>query len=584
VASLIKALEWLKRKGIRLQTLKKYKLKTNFSDKLNLKTKLLIMMLLLVISTISTVGIFSYNKASETTKTIIENRLERETETTSDIAKNLKFSFIRDEEMFNKRMAESINTQFVGLQQDNMEASIFLLQDQTIKPYKMSGKEPIKFTSNDKKQLNALENGIMHLNVEEKAYTLAIKRIQELDSIYVIAVETESYMQPIYDLRNFMTAAVIVSIALTTIVIILLIKSITSPLTALSNVMKRVQKGDFQHQVHYRSRHIEIQKLIESFNQMMFFIRNVHFQIKQISDELASQSNKLVETYNEANQHNDHLVRVIENVKIGAKETAASSEQSVHLFSDMQEKLSELNHVVMKVMNEFDLMNKSAVSGQKKVSHLVDDIITNHNNFARLSQIIEQMSEYSNHSQNVISTIKDISEQTKLLALNARIEAARAGEAGRGFAVVADEVGKLADQSSQAAEDIILTVNHMNETAKQAINESRHLGENNQSHLEQVKETTGFIQFLMNAIVHNHDRVNEMKTALQELKGWMPTFETVAVQFSSISQETLASSEEMSQSSVKQNEKMKQAYQVSAALTRLSHKLNKERHFKGQNE
>jgi methyl-accepting chemotaxis protein len=582
VAALKKILEWLKRTGGKLKEFKKPELKHNFSVKLNLRTKLLAMMLLLVISTMSIVGVVSYNKASETTKTIIENRLERETETTSDIAKNLKFSFIRNEEMFNKRMAESIKTQFVGLQQDNMEASVFLLQNQTIKPYKMSGENPIKFTSNNKKQMNALENGIMQLNIGEKEYTLAIKRIQELNSIYVIAVETESYMEPIYDLRNFMTAAVIVSIALTTIVIILLIKSITSPLTALSNVIKRVQKGDFQHEVHYRSRHIEIQKLIESFNQMMFFIRNVHFQIKQISDELASQSNKLEETYNEANQHNEHLVNVIENVKTGAKETAVSSEQSVHLFGDMQEKLNELNHVVTTVMNEFDLMNKSAVSGQEKVSHLVEDIITNHNNFTHLSQIIEQMSEYSNHSQNVISTIKDISEQTKLLALNARIEAARAGEAGRGFGVVADEVGKLADQSSQAAADIILTVNQMNETAKQAINESRHLGENNQSHLEQVKETTGFIQFLMNAVVHNNDRVNEMKTALQELKGWMPTFETVAVQFSSISQETLASSEEMSQSSVKQNEKMKQAYQVSAALTRLSHELKNESHFKGQ--
>ncbi|MFG6494935.1 methyl-accepting chemotaxis protein [Fictibacillus sp. UD] len=564
----------------RLQVFQNKKLPVTFKVRLNLQTKLLVMMLSLVVITISIVGMFSYNKASETTRTIIENRLERETETTYDIAKNLKFSFIRDEDMFNKRLGESIDTQYVGLHQDDMTASLFLLNNETVTPYKTNGKDGITLSSASKKQIGELENGVLHTDIMGKEYTLAFKKVQELNGIYVIAVETESYMQPIYELRNFIAVAVIASILLTAAVIIFLIRSITSPLLALSTVMKRVQKGDFQHNVHYQSRHIEIQRLIESFNQMMTFIRNVHAQIQHISSELTAQGVELEHTYSEANHYNEQLVKRIENVMVGAKETAISSEHSVHLFTDMQVKVNELNHTVMSVMAEFSSMNQNAVSGQEKVEKLVEEIHSNHDRFAHLNQIIDEMGNYSNHSQNVISTIKDISEQTKLLALNARIEAARAGEAGRGFAVVADEVGKLADQSSRAASDIIATVNQMNETALQAIEESHILGETNQFHLQQVKNTTGFIQYLMKSVVENNERMSDMSVALKELKVALPEIETAAVQFSSISQETLASSEEMSVTSIKQNEKIKQAYLVGATLSRLSHQLTKESQFK----
>lgn len=552
--------------------------------KLHLQTKLLLMMLSLFILTISIVGLFSYNKASETTKTIIENRLERETETTYDIAKNLKFSFIRDEEMFNQRVAESINSQYVGLQQDDMKATIFLLQNGTVIPYKTSGKKPVALSSGSMKKISELENGVLHTHIQDKPYTLAIKQIQELNGIYVIAVETESYMQPVYELRNFITVAVVISILLTAWVIIFVIRSITSPLSALNQVMKRVQKGDFKHNVDYRSRHIEIQRLIDSFNQMMLFIRNIHDQIQQISGELTVQGNKLEHTYNEANQYNEQLVKKIENVMIGAKETAISSEHSVRLFTDMQEKVNDLNKTVMTVIDEFLSMNHNAVAGQEKVEKLVGEIHDNHDRFFQLNKIIDEMGTYSSHSQNVISTIKEISKQTKLLALNARIEAARAGEAGRGFAVVADEVGKLADQSSKAAADIIATVNQMNQTALQAIQESRLLGEANLSHVQKVKDTTGFIQYLMNSVLDNNERMGEMSVALQQLKVALPEIETAAIQFSSISQETLASSEEMSVTSVKQNEKIKQAYLVGATLSSLSHQLTQESQYKRVSE
>ncbi len=197
--------------------------------------------------------------------------------------------------------------------------------------------------------------------------------------------------------------------------------------------------------------------------------------------------------------------------------TENSVSSQVRDSEETSKSISELSNTVSSVTQNIEQAADAAKQakdvtrqGHQVVSDVISSVDVLANDIDRVAEVIASLSKESQQINGILDMIREIADQTNLLALNAAIEAARAGEHGRGFAVVADEVRSLAQKTHHATGDIQTMIEKLSHDSSRAV-EVMHASETQlETTVEQVKKADQ----ALNEITHLVGAISDMNSRI----------------------------------------------------------------------
>lgn len=231
-------------------------------------------------------------------------------------------------------------------------------------------------------------------------------------------------------------------------------RGINFSIASLKAVLDKLAGGDLTAHAHL-AQHDELGQMADSLNGTIAQLRQIVSGVKQAADSVASASRHL-------SSEADMVLRRAEKQTDGVMEISAAMEESSVSVTEVAQNAEGVEKAAASTQKIAQDGNTHMAKSIEAMQRIEQAVASSSNTISGLSQSIDKVSE-------ITRVIKEIAEQTNLLALNAAIEAARAGEQGRGFAVVADEVRKLAERTASSTADINAMVESIKNSSGAAV-------------------------------------------------------------------------------------------------------------------
>ncbi len=297
-------------------------------------------------------------------------------------------------------------------------------------------------------------------------------------------------------------AVIVAGVIAVTAIGVLLLLNIKSALTRIQSMVARVE-GDLDFTVRVDiGNEDEIGKTTAALNRLLDKMQANLKSIAEGAHSVASAASTMATTSNQVATASHH-------------QSAAASDMA----ATVEEMTVSINHVADRAQEANRLSCESgqlSASGDAVIDQTVGAIQEIASTVHQAAELIHGLEQHSQQISNVVAVIKEVADQTNLLALNAAIEAARAGEQGRGFAVVADEVRKLAERTASSTKEIAQTIDAMRQSASDAVTSMEAVELKVGQGVERAQQANVSIKQIGESSRHAVGMVEEITAAIRE--------------------------------------------------------------------
>ncbi|MFV8834180.1 methyl-accepting chemotaxis protein [Aquisalimonas sp.] len=328
-------------------------------------------------------------------------------------------------------------------------------------------------------------------------YATVVRAIPDFDGNHIavveIAMDRDFYATAMSTSRNSVLIIGLIAIAAGLAIAWFIGRSIVRPVNDTVEAMCEIAEGegDLTKRLDESGKD-EIAALAHAFN---LFAQRVQATVSEVggsTEQLASAAEEMSTITAETNQN-----------------TQRQREETEQVVTAMNEMTATVQDVARNAESAAEAAREADVSAQQG-SQVVDRTITGINNLAQevesAAETINRLGSDTDNIGSVLDVIREVADQTNLLALNAAIEAARAGEAGRGFAVVADEVRTLASRTQDSTQEIQAMIERLQSGSREAVEAM----ENSRSRAHSTVEEAGNASESLGSITQSVSRISEM--------------------------------------------------------------------------
>jgi methyl-accepting chemotaxis protein len=261
----------------------------------------------------------------------------------------------------------------------------------------------------------------------------------------------------------------LITIVLAALLVIITVRSISRPLHSLRMAMVGLAQGNLVlpklppvHRDEIGETSQAYQQSVQQLREMISIVTQVTGSLAEIAQDLSPQI--------EAAGSGAETVRITMNelVKGTQEEARAADDVSTTIYGVVNQ-INQVDKKTQVIASRSKEVISQAKQGEANSQTILERINELNESTGQATSVIRDLHEKSLHIEEIIGKIREITEQTQLLSLNASIEAARAGEQGRGFAVVAQEIGKLSEKSGDSVEDVTRVLDNIRSMISEAV-------------------------------------------------------------------------------------------------------------------